>query len=68
MLRFMRKKSKKKLIRWRVSLIGKTLARPDAETAEEQVAEAHDIGSPLCERIHEAKDWLATVSVLKQIL
>jgi hypothetical protein len=58
MLRFMRKKLKKKLIRWRVSLIGKTLARyidhtlaPDAEIADEQVAEAHDIGSPLCERI-----------------
>jgi hypothetical protein len=67
MLRFMREKLKKKLIRWRVSLIGKTLARyidrtlaPDAEIAQEQVAEAHDIGSPLCERIHEAKDRLAT--------
>jgi hypothetical protein len=66
MLRFMHKKSKKKLIRWRASLIGKTLARyidhtlaPDAETAEEQLAEAHDIGSPLFERIHE--DRLATV-------
>jgi hypothetical protein len=34
---------------------------PDAETAEEHVAEAHDISSPLGERIHEAKDRLATV-------
>jgi hypothetical protein len=46
----MNTKSKEKLIRWRVNLLGPTPARfvdwtlaPDAETAEEQVAEAHDI-------------------------
>jgi hypothetical protein len=44
-------------------LIGKTLGRYIDHTlaAEQQVAETHDIGSPLCERIHEAKDRLATV-------
>jgi hypothetical protein len=47
-------------------LIGKTFyidqtLTPDAKTAEEQVAEAHDISSPLGERSHEAKGRLATV-------
>ena len=42
------------LIRWRVSLIAATPAKfidftmaPDAETAEDQVAEAYDIGDDL---------------------
>jgi len=52
------KKPKEKLIRWRVSLLGKTPARfidytlaPDAETAEVQVAEAHDISDTLRDRL-----------------
>jgi hypothetical protein len=46
------------LIRWRVSLITATPAKfidfpmaPDAETAEEQVAEAHDISDDLRPRL-----------------
>jgi hypothetical protein len=46
------------LIRWRVSLITATPAKfidftmaPDAETAEEQVAEAHDISDELRPRL-----------------
>jgi hypothetical protein len=46
------------LVRWRVSLITATPAKfidftmaPDAETAEEQVAEAHDISETLRERL-----------------
>jgi hypothetical protein len=46
------------LVRWRVSLITATPAKfidftmaPDAETAEEQVAEAHDIGETLRNRL-----------------
>jgi hypothetical protein len=46
------------LIRWRVSLITSTPAKfvdftmaPDAETAEEQVAEAHEISDELRPRL-----------------
>jgi len=46
------------LPRWRGSLITASPARfidftlaPDAETAEKQVAEAHDISDNLCDRL-----------------
>jgi hypothetical protein len=51
-------KPRDNLIRWRVSLLGPTPARfvnwtlpPDAETAEEQVAVAHDISEALRHRL-----------------
>ena len=75
MLRFMRKKSKKKLIRWRVSLIGKTLARyidhtlaPGAETAEEQVAEAHDMARRYARGSMKPRIRWLQFSLLKQNL
>ena len=53
------------LIRWRVSLITATPAKfidftmaPDAETAEEQVAEAHDIGDELRPRLIAVREDL----------
>ena len=53
------------LIRWRVSLITATPAKfidftmaPDAETAEEQVAEAHDISDTLRNRLVAIRDDL----------
>jgi hypothetical protein len=53
------------LPRWRVSLITKTPAKfidftlaPDAETAEKQVAEAHDISETLRNRLVAIReDW-----------
>jgi hypothetical protein len=53
------KKTKpRELIRWRVNLITATTAKfvdftlaPDAETAERQVAEAHDISETLRDRL-----------------
>jgi hypothetical protein len=46
------------MVRWRISLITSTPAKftdftmaPDAETAEEQVAEAHDISETLRDRL-----------------
>jgi len=51
-------KPREHLVRWRVSLITKTPARfvdftlaPDAETAERQVAEAHEIREDLRDRL-----------------
>jgi hypothetical protein len=51
-------KPRNHLVRWRVSLITATPAKfidftmaPDAETAEEQVAEAHDISDTLRDRL-----------------
>jgi hypothetical protein len=51
------------LIRWRVSLLGPTPAKfvdwtlaPDAETAEEQVAVAHDISETLRHRLVAIRD------------
>ena len=51
-------KPTERLIRWRVSLITKTPAKfvdftlaPDAKTAENQVAEAHDISDALRDRL-----------------
>ena len=51
-------KPRERLVRWRVSLITSTPARfvdftlaPDAETAERQVAEAHDIRGELRDRL-----------------
>jgi hypothetical protein len=51
-------KPREHLIRWRVSLITATPAKfvdftmaPDAEIAEEQVAEAHDVGVELRRRL-----------------
>ena len=61
------KKSKPQehLFRWRVSLIGKTPAKfvdytlaPDAETAEAQVAEAHDISETLRDRLVAIREEL----------
>jgi len=53
------------VIRWRVSLITATPAKfidftmaPDAETAEEQVAEAHDISDTLRNRLVAIRDDL----------
>jgi hypothetical protein len=53
------------LIRWRVSLITSTPAKfidftmaPDAETAEEQVAEAHDISDELRPRLIAVREDL----------
>ncbi len=53
------------LVRWRVSLITATPAKfidftmaPDAETAEEQVAEAYDIGDELPHRLMAIRDDL----------
>jgi hypothetical protein len=53
------------LIRWRVSLITATPAKfidftmaPDAETAEEQVAEAHDISDELRPRLVAVREDL----------
>jgi len=58
-------KPSKKLPRWRVSLITGTPARfidftlaPDAETAEEQVAEAHDISDTLRDRLFAIREDL----------
>jgi hypothetical protein len=60
------KKTKpRELPRWRVSLITKTPAKfidftlaPDAETAEKQVAEAHDISETLRDRLVAIReDW-----------
>jgi hypothetical protein len=58
-------KPREHLIRWRVSLITATPAKfvdftmaPDAETAEEQVAEAHDIGDALRNRLVAIRDDL----------
>ena len=52
-------------IRWRVSLITKTPARfvdfayaPDAETAEKQVAEEHEISELLRDRLVAIRDDL----------
>jgi hypothetical protein len=58
------KKTKpRELIRWRVSLITATPAKfidftlaPDAETAEAQVAEAHDISDTLRDRLVAIRD------------
>jgi hypothetical protein len=49
-------KPSERLFRWRVSLITATPAKfidftPDAETAEEQVVEAHDIREDLRSRL-----------------
>jgi hypothetical protein len=51
-------KPRDNLVRWRVSLITKTPAKfidstlaPDADTAERQVAEAHDISDTLRNRL-----------------
>jgi hypothetical protein len=51
-------KPTERLLRWRVSLITKTPAKfvdftlaPDAETAEKQVAEAHNISDVLRDRL-----------------
>jgi hypothetical protein len=51
-------KPRQHVVRWRVSLITATPAKfieftmaPDAETAEEQVAEAHDISDTLRDRL-----------------
>jgi hypothetical protein len=51
-------KPRERLVRWRVSLITATPAKfidytlaPDAETAERQVAEAHDIREDLRDRL-----------------
>jgi hypothetical protein len=60
------KKSKpRELIRWRVSLITATPAKfvdftmaPDAKTAEQQVAEAHDISEMLRDRLVAIRDDL----------
>ena len=56
-------KPREHFFRWSVSLIGKTPAKfidftlaPDAETAEEQVAEAHRISDRLRERLVAIKD------------
>jgi hypothetical protein len=53
------------LIRWRLSLITATPAKfidftmaPDAETAEEQVAEAHDISAELRPRLIAVREDL----------
>jgi hypothetical protein len=53
------------MVRWRVSLITATPAKfidftmaPDAETAEEQVAEAYDIGDELRHRLMAIRDDL----------
>jgi hypothetical protein len=53
-----RTKPRDRLFRWRVSLITKTPAKfvdftlaPDAETAEKQIAEAHDISDTLRDRL-----------------
>jgi hypothetical protein len=51
-------KPRERLIRWRVNLITGTPAKfvdytlaPEAETAEKQVAEAHDISDTLRDRL-----------------
>jgi hypothetical protein len=53
-----RSKARENLLRWRVSLIKGTPAKfvdftlaPDAETAERQVAEAHEIRKDLRDRL-----------------
>jgi hypothetical protein len=58
-------KPRDRLIRWRVSLITATPAKfidftlaPDAETAEEQVAEAHDISDTLRDRLVAVREDL----------
>jgi hypothetical protein len=58
-------KPREHLIRWRVSLITATPAKlvdftmaPDAATAEEQVAEAYDIGDELRHRLVAIRDEL----------
>jgi hypothetical protein len=58
-------KPREHLIRWRVSLITATPAKfvdftmaPDAETAERQVAEAHDISDSLRDRLVAIRDEL----------
>jgi hypothetical protein len=58
-------KPREHLIRWRVSLITATPAKfvdftmaPDAETAEEQVAEAHDISVELRSRLVAVREDL----------
>jgi len=60
-----RKTKPRDLIRWRVSLITATPAKfidftmaPDAETAEEQVAETYDIGDVLGHRLMAIRDDL----------
>jgi hypothetical protein len=58
-------KPRDNLVRWRVSLITATPAKfidftiaPDAETAEEQVAEAHDISAELRPRLVAVREDL----------
>ena len=58
-------KPREHLIRWRVSLITGTPAKfvdfalaPDAETAERQVAEAHDISDTLRDRLVAVREEL----------
>ena len=58
-------KPSERLIRWRVSLITATPAKfvdftlaPDAETAERQVVEAHDISETLRDRLVAVRDEL----------
>jgi len=58
-------KPRGKLPRWRVSLITATPAKfvdftlaPDAETAEKQVAEAHDIREDLRDRLVAIREEL----------
>jgi hypothetical protein len=58
-------KPREHVVRWRVSLITATPAKfidftmaPDAETAEEQVAEAYDIGDELRHRLMAIRDDL----------
>jgi hypothetical protein len=58
-------KPREHLFRWRVSLIGKTPSRfvdytiaNDAETAEKQVAEAHDISETLRDRLIAVREDL----------
>jgi hypothetical protein len=58
-------KPREHLVRWRVSLITGTPAKfidftlaPDAETAEDQVAEAHDISETLRDRLVAIRDDL----------
>ena len=58
-------KSREHIVRWRVSLITATPAKfidftmaPDAETAEEQVAQAYDIDATLRHRLVAIReDW-----------
>jgi hypothetical protein len=58
-------KARDNLVRWRVSLITSTPAKlidftmaPDAETAEEQVAQAHDISAELRPRLVAVREDL----------